>query len=253
MLTLEAAKITAVRRSAAASRRSAGVAGIGLRHDAIRNCPISNDFFCSASRLARCALVGRRPARSAASARRPSRQVAHPRHIAAAHGAARRLRWRRRGELLLLFFGQRIVELGERSADQLRRVVHGPKRILHRAEPLDRREVGVVAAGRLDRRHRIAQRGLELIECAALRVGQFDRAGDLGDRPVGRGQVHAAAGRRRPEHSLVGARLLPCPARVARRRAALGANAVASTSPMPWTRSRSPYSFGHSVKPMTSS
>src|SRR3954452_10318811 len=60
MLTLEAAKITAVRRSAAASRRSIGVAGIGLRHDAIRNCPISDDFFCSISRLARWGLVGRR-------------------------------------------------------------------------------------------------------------------------------------------------------------------------------------------------
>ena len=33
MLRLDAAKITAVRRSAAASRRSTGVAGIGLRQE----------------------------------------------------------------------------------------------------------------------------------------------------------------------------------------------------------------------------
>ena len=75
----------------------------------------------------------------------------------------------------------------------MRRIVHRPQRVLHRAEPLDRRHSGLVAAGRLDGGDRLADRGLELVECGALRgVSSIERS-ICGRRPVGRGSGCAAA------------------------------------------------------------
>ena len=238
MLTLEAAKITAVRRSAAASRRSAGVAGIGLRHDAIRNCPISNDFLLQQLEAGALGL-GRAQALLDLPHRRVGRcrQVAHPRHIAAARACGRRPAAAPARQT-----SASAPRSASRRTSRAARGSAAPRRARPKAHSAWRGAARTGARSASSRQvdliedDRVAHRGLELIERAALRVGEFDRAGDLGDRPVGRGQVDAAAGRRRAS-ALSGSSARACcgSARVLAATDALGANAVLSTSPMPWT------------------